>query len=110
MISFSSCYLFKSKPFNFLNFLTYKKDLKKVIASIWDPNIHGRKMFKVSQNLKTLKGLVPKLLSFQGNLFTKVTSRQNEFRMVRITLDRDLKNREHYDENCEYLNAYNKAS
>ncbi|KAI3680154.1 hypothetical protein L2E82_50614 [Cichorium intybus] len=101
---------FQPKPFKFPNFLTYKEDFKQIVASSWNPNITGYRMYKVFKNLKNLKVPIRKMLRNQGNLFSKVISLRNELDRVQIALDRDPFNKDLREEQCRYLLAYNEAS
>ncbi|XP_024965011.1 uncharacterized protein LOC112505317, partial [Cynara cardunculus var. scolymus] len=99
----------KPKPFKFPNLLTYKEPFLNVVSSHWHPDLVGREMYKISQNLKNLKGPLRKMLSDQGNLHSKVTKLRLELDRVQIALDRDPENGALREEHCGYLSAYNSA-
>ncbi|XP_024984301.1 uncharacterized protein LOC112520235 [Cynara cardunculus var. scolymus] len=99
----------KPKPFKFPNLLTYKEPFLNVVSSHWHPDLVGREMYKISQNLKNLKGPLRKMLSDQGNLHSKVAKLRLELDRVQIALDRDPENGALREEHCGYLSTYNSA-
>ncbi|XP_071738749.1 uncharacterized protein [Rutidosis leptorrhynchoides] len=58
----------KKKAFRFMNHIAYKDDFLQTVATIWDTNVNGHKMYQVVTKLKLLKRELNKLNWSNGSV------------------------------------------
>nr|KAJ0213104.1 hypothetical protein LSAT_V11C400156970 [Lactuca sativa] len=100
---------FKVLPFKFPNILTLKPELKDLVGKRWNVEVHGVKMFYLTQKLKLLKKPIRNLLKVQGHFFENVNHYRKELEAIQMDLDSDPFNPLLRDLEAIFLGEFKKA-
>ncbi|KAJ9562241.1 hypothetical protein OSB04_007401 [Centaurea solstitialis] len=80
--------------FKFDNFLVEHPTFMSIVKSVWDTQINGTFMYRVTSRLKLLKQPLRKLRLSYGNLTSKVNALKDELDVVQLACDMDPFNTE----------------
>lgn len=97
------------KPLKFSNFIVHKLKFENIVKGIWNHNIEGHSMYKLTQKLKFLKKPLRNLAWEKGDLHDRVNYTRNELDSIQNHVDTNPRKLEFHNELNGWNRAYNEA-
>ncbi|GJS09332.1 RNA-directed DNA polymerase, eukaryota, reverse transcriptase zinc-binding domain protein [Tanacetum coccineum] len=110
VVRFPSSYEKKKKAFRFANFIAEKVDFLLTVATNWEVEVQGYKMYQLVKKMKALKYNLNAVSWKNGNLSENVEKYRNELKIAQTNLDNHPHNQDTKEKEVNALKEYNEAS
>ncbi|GJS15650.1 RNA-directed DNA polymerase, eukaryota, reverse transcriptase zinc-binding domain protein [Tanacetum coccineum] len=110
VVRFPSSYEKKKKAFRFANFIAEKVDFLLTVATNWEVEVQGYKMYQLVKKMKALKYNLNAVSWKNGNLSKNVEKYRNELKIAQTNLDNHPHNQDTKEKEVNALKEYNEAS